>query len=71
MSRQKESDAAPNSVNKTCLLENFKKLDNNTNAADVGNNQSMFVLKILEKNQWNTTKISSRKCNRLNKDSKL
>ena len=38
MSRQKESDAAPNSVNKTCLLENFKKLDNNTNAADVGNN---------------------------------
>ena len=71
MSRQKESDAAPNSVNKTCLLENLKKLDNNANATDVGNNQSMFVLKIVEKNQWNTTKSSSRKCNRLNKDKNL
>ena len=48
----------------------LKKLDENYNATDDDNDQSIFVLTILEKKR-NTIKALSRKCDSLIKDGKL
>ena len=37
-----------NQISKEKSLEKFKKLDDNSNVADAGNNQSMFFLTVLE-----------------------
>ena len=71
MSRQKELDADQKGSQLIELVRKFKKLDNNGNATDVGNDQSIFVLIILEKKQRKMSKVFSRKCNSLIKDSKL
>ena len=47
LSKQKELD--PKSIQLVKFLGEIKKLDVNDNATDAGNDQSMFVLTILEK----------------------
>ena len=37
-----------NQISKEKSLEKFKKLDDNSNVADAGNNQSMFFSTVLE-----------------------
>ena len=56
LSRQKELDADPK------VNQQIRKLDNDSNTTDAGNDQSIF-LTILEKNQRCKNKILSRKCN--------
>ena len=52
LSRQKELDADPKAMQQIELLGHIKKLDSNDDATDAGDNdQSMFVLIILEKNK--------------------
>ena len=63
MSRKKELDADPNAVQEKEFVGQLNNLDDDNNAADVGDNQSMSVLIILEKNQTNENKIFSRKSN--------
>ena len=48
-------------------VESDIKLDGDSNATDAGNNQSMFILTILE----NEIEIFTRKCNSIIKDDKL
>ena len=48
-SRQKELDADPKAIQQIQFVEQLKKLDNNGDATDAGNNQSVFVEMILEK----------------------
>ena len=67
LSRQKELDADLKAIQEREYVRQLKKLDNYGNAADAANDQSMFVLKILEKNQRNEVKIFSRKYNDLKK----
>ena len=63
----------PKAIEQIEFVEQLKELDANDNATDVGNNQSMLVLTILEKkkNQRNEIKTFSRKCNSLIKDGNL
>ena len=49
LSRQKELDANPKAIQQTEFVGQLKKLDDDGNATDAGNDQSMFLLKILEK----------------------
>ena len=49
LSRQKELDDDPKAIQQIELVEQLKKLDTDDNATDEGNDQSMFVLTILEK----------------------
>ena len=48
MSQLKELDADPRAIHQVEMVGQWKKLDNNDNVTDVCNNQSMFVLMILE-----------------------
>ena len=57
-SRQKELDADPKSIQQLEFVGKLKKLDDNDNGADGGNDQSMFVLIILEKIKEIRLKIS-------------
>ena len=55
LSRQKELDADPKAIQKIQFVGQLRKLDNNDNTTDEGNDQSMLVLKTLEKikeTQW-------------------
>ena len=49
LSRQKELDADPKVIQEIEFVGQLKKLCNDGNATDAGNDQSMFVLTILEK----------------------
>ena len=50
LSRQKELDADPKSIQQTEFVEQLRELDGNGNATDASNDQSMFLLeKIQEK----------------------
>ena len=46
LSRQKELDADPKSIKEEKYVRQLEKLDSNFNAADAGNDQHIFVLKI-------------------------
>ena len=46
LSRQKELDADPKAIQQIEFVGQSKKLDDHGNAADAGNDQSMFVLTI-------------------------
>ena len=62
----------PKAIEQIEFVEQLKELDANDNATDVGNNQSMLVLTIIEKkNQRSEIKTFSRKCNSLIKDGNL
>ena len=58
MSRQKELDADPKVIQEIEFVGQLKKLDADDNATDVGNDQSMFVLTILEKIKETRLKFS-------------
>ena len=62
LSRQKELDADPKVNQQKEFFVQVRKLDNDSNTTDAGNDQSIF-LTILEKNQRCKNKILSRKCN--------
>ena len=47
LSRQK-IDTDPKAIQQTEFVQQLKNLDNIGNAADAGNNQTMFILMILE-----------------------
>ena len=49
LSRQKELDDDPKAFQQLELVGQLKKLDNDDNATDAGNDQSMYVLILLEK----------------------
>ena len=49
LSRQKELDVDRKSIQQIEFVGQLKKLDDDGNDTDVGNDQSMFVLKISEK----------------------
>ena len=49
LSRQKELDADPKAIQQIEFVGLLKKLDDNDNVTDDSNDQSMFVLTILEK----------------------
>ena len=72
VSKYYETDCRSKAIEQIEFVEQLKELDANDNATDVGNNQSMLVLTILEKkNQRNEIKTFSRKCNSLIKDGNL
>ena len=58
MSRQKELDADPKAIQQIEFLGQLKRLDDNGTATDAVNDQSMFVLTILEKIKEMTLKFS-------------
>ena len=58
MSRKKELDADPNAVQEEEFVGQLNNLDDDNNAADVGDNQSMSVLIILEKIKQTRIKFS-------------
>ena len=62
LSRQKELDADPKVNQQKEFFVQIRKLDNDSNTTDAGNDQSIF-LTILAKNQRCKNKILSRKCN--------
>ena len=49
LSRQKELDVDQKTIQQIEFIAQLKKLDADDNATDAGNDQSMFVLTILEK----------------------
>ena len=49
LSRQKELDDDPKAFQQLELVGQLKKLHNDDNATDAGNDQSMYVLILLEK----------------------
>ena len=49
LNRQKELDADQKAIQQIEFVEQLKKLDDNDNATDEGNDQSIFVLTILGK----------------------
>ena len=57
LSRQKELDPDSKAIQKIGFVVQSKKLNDNDNATDDGNNQSMFFFKFLEKNKRNTIKF--------------
>ena len=71
LSRQNKLDVDPKATRQIEFVGQLKQLDNNGNATDAGNDESTFVLTILEKNQRKNIKIFSRKCNSLIKDGNL
>ena len=58
MSRKKELDADPNAVQEKEFVGQLNNLDDDNNAADVGDNHSMSVLIILEKIKQTRIKFS-------------
>ena len=58
MSRKKELDADPNAVQEKEFVGQLNNLDDDNDAADVGDNQSMSVLIILEKIKQTRIKFS-------------
>ena len=58
LSRQKELDADPKAIQQIIFLGQLKKLGNIGNATDVDNDQSMFVLTILEEIKETRLKFS-------------
>ena len=58
MSRKKELDADPNAVQEKEFVGQLNNLDDDNNAADVGDNQSMSVLITLEKIKQTRIKFS-------------
>ena len=58
LSRQKELDADPKVIQPIEFVGQLKKLDDNDNATDEGNDQSMFILTILEKKKEIRLKFS-------------
>ena len=58
LSRKKELDADPNAVQEKEFVGQLNNLDDDNNAADVGDNQSMSVLVILEKIKQTRIKFS-------------
>ena len=72
LSRQKELDADPKAIQQMEFIGQLKKLDAEDNATDApGNDQSMFALTIVEKNQTNEIKIFTKKCSNIIKYGKL
>ena len=71
LSGQEQLDADPKTIQQREFVGQLKKLDDNVNVTDDGNDQSMFVLTILEKNKRITIKTLSRKCNSIIKDGRL
>ena len=72
INRQKELVADPKAIKQIEFVGQLKKLDANDDVTYAGgNDQSVFVLTILEKSQWNEIKTFSRKCNGITKDEKL
>ena len=57
LSRQRESDANPKAIQWIEFVGQIKKLNVNGNVTDTGNEQSMFVLTILEKNSNSLKKM--------------
>ena len=49
LNRQKELEVDPKVIKHMEFVEQLKKIDNNCNTTDASNDQSMFVLRILEK----------------------
>ena len=49
LSRQNEFDVDPKAIQQTEFVGQLKKLDGDGNASNAGNDQSMFILMILEK----------------------
>ena len=49
LSRLKKLDADPKAIQQIEFVRQFKKLDNNGNATDAGDDHKIFVLRILEK----------------------
>ena len=66
MSRQKELDADPKTIQR---IEFVRQLNNPD--IKIVPNESMFVLTVLEKKQRDNIKIFSRKCSSIIKDGKL
>ena len=58
MSRQKELGADPKAIQPIELVGQLEKLDDNYNATDGGNDQSMLVLTILERTKEIRSKFS-------------
>ena len=72
MSRRKELNADPKAIQRIEFVGQLKKkIDNNGNATDGGNDQFFSVLKIFKKSQINQVEIFWRKCDSLIKDDKL
>ena len=57
-SRQKEVDADPKVIQQTEFVGQLKKLADDDNATAAGNDQSMFILTILEKIKETRLKFS-------------
>ena len=68
LSRQKELDADLKAIPQIEFVGQLKKLDGDGNATDARNDQSMFVLTILENIR---TEIFTRKCISIIKDGKI
>ena len=60
LSKQKQLDADRKPIQQIEFFGQLKRLDNNSNATDPGNDQSRFVLKILEKIKETRIKFSQR-----------
>ena len=58
LSRQKELDADPKAIQQTEFVGQLKKLDDDDNATDASNDQSMFLLTILERIKQKRLKFS-------------
>ena len=71
LSRRKELDFDPKAIQQTEFIGQLKKLDDNGNATDAGNDQSMFVLTILEKIKETRLKLFLRKRNSIIEDDKF
>ena len=71
MVRQKELDADPKAIQQIAFVGQLKELDANDNATYAGDNQSMFALTFLEKNQRKKIKVFSRKWHSIIKNGKL
>lgn len=68
---KKELDADLQVIQLTEVARQLKKLDNNVNGTDTGNDQPMLVLAILEKINMKMVKLFWRTCNDLIKYGKL
>ena len=58
LSRQKQLDADPKAIQQIEFIGQLKKLDDNGNATDAGNDKSMIVVAILEKIKETRLKFS-------------
>ena len=58
LSRQKELDADPKAIQQTEFVGQLKKLDDDDNGTDASNDQSMFLLTILERIKQKRLKFS-------------